>query len=74
MVTEPDFAMATVCGTAPNAVGWPGGFGGWWSADARNGSILIFLAHNIVEPDQFVKGVGLGVYDAIARFHAEAAD
>jgi hypothetical protein len=73
MVMEPESAIPTVCGRAAGSVGWPGGFGGWWRADPGTGSVLIFLAHNIVEPDQFARGVGLGVYQAIARFEAVAS-
>jgi hypothetical protein len=35
--------------------------------------VLIFLAHNLVELDQFAKGLGLGVYDAITQFHELAS-
>jgi CubicO group peptidase (beta-lactamase class C family) len=72
VVTEPEAAIPTVCGGGTGAVGWPGGFGGWWRADPSDGSVLIFLAHNIVEPDQFADGIGLDVYEAIARFQAVA--
>jgi CubicO group peptidase (beta-lactamase class C family) len=30
-------------------VSWPGAFGGWWQADPNDGSVLIFLAHNMVD-------------------------
>ena len=33
-------------------------------------SVRIFLAHNMLELDQLVQGIGLGVYGAIARFQA----
>jgi CubicO group peptidase (beta-lactamase class C family) len=55
------------------AVGWPGGFGGWWQADPSDNSVLIFLAHNMVERDQFAKGIGFGVYGAIMQFQALAS-
>jgi CubicO group peptidase (beta-lactamase class C family) len=73
VVTEPEAAMPTLCGGGAGSVGWPGGFGGWWRADPHDGSVLIFLAHNIVEPDQFARGIGWGVYDAIARFQTAAS-
>lgn len=73
VVTEPEAAIPTVCGGGAGAVGWPGGFGGWWRADPNDGSVLIFLAHNIVELDQFASGIGLSVYEAIARFQAVAS-
>ena len=46
-------------------VSWPGAFGGWWQADARQNSVFIFLAHNMVDLGQMAKGIGLGVWDAI---------
>ena len=73
VVMEPESALPTVCGRAAGSVGWPGAFGGWWSADPIGGAILIFLAHNMVELDQFARGIGMSVYDAIAQFHAAAA-
>src|SRR6476660_8746762 len=33
-------------------VSWPGAFGGWWHADPKEGSVLIFLAHNMVDMAQ----------------------
>jgi len=35
--------------------------------------VLIFLAHNMVEPDQFAEGIGFVVYDAITQFQALAS-
>jgi hypothetical protein len=31
--------------------------------------VLIFLAHNMVELHQMARGIGLGVWTAIASFH-----
>ena len=73
VVLEPEKALTTLCGGGVGAVGWPGGFGGWWQADPGDGSVMIFLAHNLVERDQFAKGIGLEVYSAIAQFHALAS-
>jgi CubicO group peptidase (beta-lactamase class C family) len=73
VVLEPQDAEPTLVGGGRGAVGWPGGFGGWWRADPANGSVLIFLAHNVVERDQFAKGVGFGVYGAIAEFQTLAS-
>jgi CubicO group peptidase (beta-lactamase class C family) len=73
VVLEPEKAAPTMCGGGVGAIGWPGGFGGWWRADPNDGSVLIFLAHNIVELDQLAEGVGLGVYSAITQFQALAA-
>ena len=55
-------------------VGWPGAFGGWWQADPNDGSILIFLAHNMVDLAQMAKGIGLGVWAAVEAFQKSAAD
>jgi CubicO group peptidase (beta-lactamase class C family) len=72
VVLEPEKALPTVCGGGVGAVGWPGGFGGWWQADPGDRSLLIFLTHNIVERDQFARGIGFGVYGAITKFQALA--
>jgi CubicO group peptidase (beta-lactamase class C family) len=53
-------------------VSWPGAYGGWWQADPNQGSVLIFLAHNMVGPGQMAKGIGLGVWAAIEEFQAAA--
>jgi CubicO group peptidase (beta-lactamase class C family) len=74
VVLKPEKAAPTLCGGGVGAVGWPGGFGGWWQADPNDGSVLIFLAHNMVELDQFAKGIGFGVYEAITQFQALASD
>jgi hypothetical protein len=34
--------------------------------------VLIFLTHNMLELDQMLRGIGLGAWSAIARFHAMA--
>ena len=72
VVLEPAQALAIVCGGGAGAVGWPGGFGGWWQADPNDKSVLIFLTHNMVEPQQLEQGIGLGVYRAISEFQALA--
>ncbi len=73
VVIEPEKAVPTLCGGGVGAVGWPGAYGGWWQADPNDGSVLIFLAHNMVELDQLAKGIGLGAYSAITQFHALAS-
>ena len=73
MVLDPLKAETLPCGGGMGAVGWPGGFGGWWRADPNNNSVLIFLAHNMVELEQLIDGTGLGVYDAITQFQAQAS-
>jgi len=53
-------------------VSWPGAFGGWWQADPNDGSVLLFLAHNMLERHQMARGIGLEVWATIAAFHALA--
>jgi CubicO group peptidase (beta-lactamase class C family) len=54
-------------------VSWPGAFGGWWEADPKERSVLIFLAHNMVNLSQMAKGIGLGVWGAIEMFQTLAS-
>ena len=53
-------------------VSWPGAYGGWWQADPVDGSVLIFLAHNMVDLPQMAKGIGLAVWEAIDTFQTLA--
>jgi CubicO group peptidase (beta-lactamase class C family) len=53
-------------------VGWPGAYGGWWQADPNDGSVLIFLAHNMVDLAQMAKGIGFGVWGALDAFQIAA--
>ncbi|HEY6989257.1 MAG TPA: serine hydrolase domain-containing protein [Bryobacteraceae bacterium] len=55
-------------------VSWPGAFGGWWQADPTDGTVLIFLAHNMVDLPQMAKGIGLGVWAAIELFQKSVAE
>ena len=73
MVLDPLKAGPQPCGGGVGAVGWPGAFGGWWRADPNNNAVLIFLAHNMVELEQLSYGIGLGVFDAITQFQAQAS-
>ncbi|MBZ5579380.1 MAG: beta-lactamase family protein [Acidobacteriia bacterium] len=57
----------------PGAVSWPGAYGGWWQAGPTEGSILIFLAHNMVDLEQMAQGVGLGVWAALDAFQTRAS-
>jgi CubicO group peptidase (beta-lactamase class C family) len=70
VVMEPDDADPMRCGGGTGSVGWPGAYGGWWQADPNDGSVLIFLAHSMVEMHQLAKGIGLGVWSAITQFQA----
>lgn len=72
MVLDPQKAGPQPCGGGMGAVGWPGAFGGWWRADPGNNSVLIFLTHNMLELEQLFDGVGLGAYDAVTQFQAQA--
>jgi CubicO group peptidase (beta-lactamase class C family) len=73
MVLDPLKAGPQPCGGGVGAVGWPGAFGGWWRADPNNHSVLIFLAHSMLELEQLSNGIGLGVFDAITHFQAQAS-
>jgi len=73
VVTEPEQADPLRCGGGVGAVGWPGAWGGWWQADPGDESVLIFLAHNMVELHQMASGIGLGVWSAILKFHELAS-
>jgi CubicO group peptidase (beta-lactamase class C family) len=53
-------------------VSWPGAYGGWWQADPVDGSVFVFLAHNMASLEQMAKGVGLGVWAAIEDFQLAA--
>jgi CubicO group peptidase (beta-lactamase class C family) len=64
-----DFMRRGSAGT----VSWPGAYGGWWQADPREGSVMIFLAHNMVQLAQMAKGIGIGVWGAIDTFQTLAS-
>ena len=70
LVLDPDKADLNRGKGGVGTVSWPGAYGSWWQADPTDGSVLVFLAHNAMDIDRLADGVGLGVYDAIARFHA----
>jgi len=72
VVVEPDKADALRCRGGVGTVGWPGAYGSWWQADASDGSVLIFMAHSMAELPQMARGIGLGVWTAIERFHSVA--
>ena len=73
VVLDPEKADPILCGGGVGSVGWPGAWGGWWQADPSDNSVLIFLAHNMVELNQFAQGIGFGVFDAILRFQSLAS-
>jgi CubicO group peptidase (beta-lactamase class C family) len=72
VVTEPAKADPLRGRGGIGTVSWPGAYGGWWQADPTDRSVLIFLTHNMVELPQMARGIGLGVWGAIAEFHAIA--
>lgn len=72
VVMEPEHASVLRCGGGEGSVGWPGAYGGWWQADPHDGSVLIFLTHNMADLSQFARGIGLGAYMAITEFQALA--
>jgi CubicO group peptidase (beta-lactamase class C family) len=72
VVMEPEKADPLRCRGGVGTIGWPGAYGGWWQADPNDRSVLIFLAHNMVELHQMASGIGLGVWSAIAEFHEVA--
>lgn len=72
VVMEPEKADPLRCRGGAGTIGWPGAYGGWWQADPNDHSVLIFLAHNMLELQQMARGIGLGAWSAIAEFHALA--
>jgi CubicO group peptidase (beta-lactamase class C family) len=72
VVMEPEKADVMQCRGGVGTIGWPGAYGSWWQADPNDGSVLIFLAHSMVELHQLARGIGLGVWSAIATFHRTA--
>ena len=72
-VIDPAKASALRGRGGVGTVGWPGAYGGWWQADPTDGSVMILLAHNMLELEQLSRGHGLGVYVAITNFNALAS-
>lgn len=73
VVMEPERADPIRCRGGVGTIGWPGAYGGWWQADPNDRSVLIFLAHSMVDLTQMARGIGLGVWSAIAAFHGVAS-
>lgn len=73
VVTEPEHADPLRGRGGLGTISWPGAYGGWWQADPTDRSVLIFLAHNMVELEQMMNGIGLGVWSAIVDFHRAAS-
>jgi len=72
VVMEPEQADVLRCRGGVGTIGWPGAYGSWWQADPNDGSVLVFLSHNMVELSQLAQGIGLAAWSAIATFHAVA--
>jgi len=72
VVMEPEQADPLQCRGGVGTIGWPGAYGSWWQADPNDGAVLIFLAHGMADLTQMSRGIGLGVWSAVATFHAIA--
>jgi CubicO group peptidase (beta-lactamase class C family) len=68
VVTTESPYLSIPCAGSIGSVGWPGAYGGWWSADPVKKSIAIFLTHCMTEPKQLTQGIGLELYEAIDIF------
>jgi len=67
VMTESPF-LSIPCAGSVGSVGWPGAYGGWWSADPVKKSIAIFLTHSMTGPGQLSQGIGFELYEAIDSF------
>jgi CubicO group peptidase (beta-lactamase class C family) len=56
------------CAGSIGSVGWPGAYGGWWSADPIKKTVSLFLTHSMTELNQLSQGIGFGLYEAIDTF------
>lgn len=56
------------CSGCIGSVGWPGAYGGWWTADPVRKTVSIFLTHSMTTPDQLGQGIGFELYEAIDDF------
>ncbi len=56
------------CAGSIGSVGWPGAYGGWWSADPIKKTVSLFLTHSMTELAQLSQGIGYGLYEAIDLF------
>jgi CubicO group peptidase (beta-lactamase class C family) len=68
VVLEENPYLSMPCAGSVGSVGWPGAYGGWWSADPAEKSIAIFLTHSMTEPHQLEQGIGFELYEAIDTF------
>lgn len=70
VVTKENKYASIPCAGSVGAVGWPGAYGGWWTADPVNKTISIFLTHSMTTPEQVALGIGFELYEAIDIFSA----
>ncbi|HEY6976062.1 MAG TPA: serine hydrolase domain-containing protein [Chitinophagaceae bacterium] len=56
------------CAGSVGSVGWPGAYGGWWSADPVKKTVSVFLTHSMTELKQLAQGIGFELYEAIDIF------
>jgi CubicO group peptidase (beta-lactamase class C family) len=67
VMTESPY-LTMPCAGSVGSVGWPGAYGGWWSADSVKKSVAIFLTHSMTELYQLAQGIGFELYEAIDIF------
>ncbi len=67
-VMKENTVSALPCAGSVGSVGWPGAYGGWWSADPVRKSVSIFLTHSMTSPQQLAQGMGFQLYEAIENF------
>ena len=68
VVMEPEKTDPLRCRGGVGTIGWPGAYGSWWQADPTDGSVLIFLAHNMAELHQMAEA-SVSAVEPIASFH-----
>lgn len=68
VVMTDNSAGSMPCAGSRGSVGWPGAYGGWWSADPVKKSVSIFLTHSMAAPEQLAQGIGFELYEAIDIF------
>jgi CubicO group peptidase (beta-lactamase class C family) len=68
VVTKESENGSIPCAGSIGSVGWPGAYGGWWSADPNKKTISIFLTHSMATPKQLAQGIGFELYEAIDIF------
>lgn len=68
VVTKESNFGSIPCAGSIGSVGWPGAYGGWWSADPAKKTVAIFLTHSMTEPQQLAQGIGFELYEAIDIF------